>query len=155
MVNSWSRGRRIAMSSRPARPCLEKQNTKQNKKHFAVATIWGSLPYLSHGLVLSVVNQGTIGRGLMCDPIRNASRAQGRAFAGSLVRGSLSRAIFALDPSAEPGCRGASGLSAARGGRGRHGECCPSCFLGFAVCRWSGSGRPVQGRAHSLCRPLS
>lgn len=129
----WSRGS-IAMSSRPAwvtQQDLVLKNKLQNKKHFATATIWGSLPYLSHGLVPSAVTPGTMGRGLRCDPIRHAPRAQGRAFAGSLVRGSLSHAIFTLDPSAEPGSPGVSGLSAAGGGPGRHGECCPQEPAGF------------------------
>lgn len=121
---------RSAWVTQQARVLKTKIQNKR-KKPFAAATIWGSLPYSSHGLVLSAVNQGTTGRGLMCDPIRNASRAQGRAFAGSLVRGSLSPAIFTLDSSAERGCPGASGLSAARGGQGRHGECCPQEPLEF------------------------
>lgn len=84
--------------------------------------------------MLSVANQGTMmGRGLRGGPIRSAARAQGRALAGSLVRGggALSRAIFTFDRSVELGCPGASGQSAAGGGRGRHGECCPQEPAGF------------------------
>lgn len=73
----------------------------------------------------SAVTQGMTGWGLRWDPIRNATRTRGRAFAGSPVRGSLSRAILALDRSAELGSPSASGLSAEGGRLGRHGECCP------------------------------
>lgn len=112
-----------------ARPCLEKQNTKRNEtKNISQP------PLLGVGCFTQVIDwcylwpiKARWGRGPRYDPIRHASRAQGRAFAGSLVRGSLSPAIFTLDRSAEPASRGASGLSAAGGGggRGRHGECCP------------------------------
>lgn len=57
---------------------------------------------------------------------------------GSLVRGALSRAIFTFERAAEAGCWGASGQSAAGGGRGRHGECFPQEPAGFrfpSLCR--------------------
>lgn len=97
----------------------------KKKKTFAAATIQAIEPCSAMGWCHLPSLKAGWGRRLGYYPIRRACRARGRALSGLLVRGSLSHAIFALDRSDEPGGRGASGLSAAGGGRGRHGECCP------------------------------